>query len=200
MNRALTISVTALALGTALTGCSKSSSGSGLPMSTSTSESSAAAGSGSGSAPRVPSPLNTASLLSDACTGLSSSALSQLQLKAGYRRTNNSGPTCAWDSSATSSDTVSISPITTSKGGLSTIYDRKDKQEYFEPTTIGGYPAVFADPVDRRTDGRCSLHVGVTDDLEVLVFTQLSDGKAKTNPCPVAEDVATAMIDTLKAG
>ncbi|WP_370945782.1 DUF3558 domain-containing protein [Amycolatopsis sp. cg5] len=199
MNRALTISVTALALGAALAGCNKSNT-SGLPMNTPTSESNSAVDSGSGSAPRVPAPLNTASLLSDACTGLSSSAVSQLQLKTGYTKTNNSGPTCAWDSSVSQFDTVSISPITSSKTGLSNIYDRKDKQEYFEPTSIGGYPAVFADPVDRRKDGRCSLHVAVTDELEVLVFTQLSKSKAATNPCPVAEDVATAMIDTLKAG
>lgn len=200
MNRALTMSVTALALGAVLVGCNKNGSVTGMPMSTPTSDSSTADGTDSGSAPRVPSPLNTSNLLSDACTGLASSAVSRMQLKTGVSRTTKAGPSCAWDSEVAQFDTVSISPIVLNKSGLSNIYNLKAKQEYFEPTTIGGYPAVFADPIDRRKDGRCSLHVAVTDNLEVLVFTQFSKSKAATNPCPVAEDVATAMIETLKAG
>jgi hypothetical protein len=153
-----------------------------------------------GSAPKVDSPLNPAPLLSDSCAVLSSSQLSTLGLKTGKPRTNEIGETCTWQYSDGTSNTVNVVPMVPNKNGLSDLYDQKDQKAYFEPTQIAGYPALYADITDDRSRGQCSLYVGVTDQLAVYILTQLDDGADVTNPCPVADKVGAAMVQTLKKG
>jgi len=209
-HRGFVISFTLLTAAVALAGCSSGvkpgsagnipslsfSTQSTAPQSTSSSDSSGS----TGSAPKVSSPLNPAPLLSDACSGLSASQVSSFGLKTGQPRTIETGTTCSWRYNDGTSNTVNISPLVPNKNGLSDLYDQKDSKAYFEPTQIAGYPAVYTDIVDSRNRGRCSLYVGVTDQLAVFVFTQLDDGADVTKPCPVADKIGAAMVQTLKKG
>jgi len=191
----------------ALAGCSGVKPGSAgnipqLSVSSHATESPSSTDSGgsTGSAPKVDSPLNPAPLLSDACSALSSSQLSTLGLETGKPRTTGTGATCTWQYSDGTSNTLNIAPMTPNKNGLSDLYDQKAEKAYFEPTRIAGYPALYADITDDRNRGRCSLYVGVTDQLAVYILTQLDDGADVSKPCPVADKVGAAMVQTLKEG
>ncbi|TNC27238.1 DUF3558 domain-containing protein [Amycolatopsis alkalitolerans] len=197
--RAIQLGAAALAAAGALSACSGGTDVGSIPPATS----GAAASSSSAEqlAPRVPSPLPTDALVTNPCTG----ALSVDQVyKQGLnspgtpRQNQQTGPSCTWKSAAYDVNSVSITAVTPNKNGLSDIYANKPKDKYFEPTTIAGYPAVYADVQDGRSDGECSLWVGVTDQLAVYVLTQLGAGPNKSNPCPVAERVATAMVQHLQ--
>ncbi|MDT7724679.1 MAG: hypothetical protein QOI21_1255 [Actinomycetota bacterium] len=209
MHRGLTITFAVLAAGVLLAGCGgvkPGDAGNIGPMSSppspfqpSTSDSGATGS--TGSAPKVSDPLNPAPILADACAALSPAQLSSFGLETtGRSRTIESGPTCAWDYADGSTNTINISPIEANKNGLSDLYDQKAEKAYFEETTIAGYPAVYTDITDDRNRGRCSLQVGVTDQLTVYIFTQLDDGPDTSSPCPVADKIGAAMVQTLKAG
>lgn len=206
-HRTFVITFALLTASAALAGCGvkAGSAGNIAPMSSppshaTESTSSSDSGGSTGSAPKVDSPLNPAPLLSDACSALSSSQLSALGLETGKPRTIETGTTCSWQYSDGTSNTVNISPLEPNKNGLSDLYDQKDSKAYFETTQIAGYPAVYTDILDSRNRGRCSLYVGVTDQLAVFVYTQLDDGSDVSNPCPVADKVGSAMVQTLKKG
>jgi hypothetical protein len=153
-----------------------------------------------GSAPRVREPLDPTRLLVNACDALSPAHVDALDLEPGKPRTNEVGPTCSWDYADGSRNTVSVAPIEPNKNGLSDLYGARDEQAYFEETTIAGYPAIYSDITDDRHRGRCTLFVGVTDQLAVFILTQLDKGADVSNPCPVADKVGAAMIETLREG
>ncbi|WP_216212141.1 DUF3558 domain-containing protein [Amycolatopsis aidingensis] len=154
-----------------------------------------------GAAPRVPEPLPVDGILADPCTALSDTQLSQIGLTApGTNRDTRTGPECVWKSATFQDNSVSISPMTANDNGLDGIYANEPEDEYFEPTTIGGYPAVYANVIDSRSDGDCVLWLGVTDQLAVSVITQIARGPNETDPCPVNERVGEAMIEQLKRG
>jgi hypothetical protein len=203
-DRGLRSTFAVLTAGLLLAGCSgvkPGSAGDIAPMSSQPSPAPLSSNGGSsGSAPKVDTPLNPASLLADACAALSPSQLSTLGLNTGKPRQIETGPTCSWRYADGTSNTVNISPIEPNKNGLSDLYDEKDEKAYWEPTNIAGYPAVYADITDDRDRGRCSLYVGVTDQLSVFILTQLDDGANVSNPCPVADKIGAAMVKTLKEG
>jgi hypothetical protein len=86
------------------------------------------------------------------------------------------------------------------KNGLSDIYSVSAARSYalFQPTTVGGYPAAYADLADLRSAGTCALWVGVTDQLAVTIDAHMLEGVNKTNPCAIAEKFGAAMIEHLK--
>ncbi|MEU0530561.1 DUF3558 domain-containing protein [Amycolatopsis tolypomycina] len=198
MNRRL-IAVPAVALTVlALAGCSGKTRGTANPA-PSTAESSGQAA-GGGSAPKVPSPLNTASITSDACATLSSSARSTLSLGAGSPRSTDNGPSCTFQEAADPGNQIDVTTVTANKNGLSDVYDTKANDAYWEETQISGYPAVYAAAVDGRKSGKCGLFVGVTDELAVNILVQYDNGAGAADPCPVAQKFGEAMVQTLKEG
>jgi hypothetical protein len=103
--------------------------------------------------------------------------------------------------SATSDlNSIDVTPLPENKNGMSDIYANNDAHRYqfFQPLTIAGYPAADAESADDRSTGTCAIVVGVTDQLAVLLLTQIGAGVNKTNPCPIAEKVGAAMIEHLK--
>ncbi|PXY33808.1 DUF3558 domain-containing protein [Prauserella flavalba] len=115
-----------------------------------------------------------------------------------------SGPGCGWNVRGRGQSVV-VGIQTGNQqdgiGGLQGIYDAyQDGQfEYYEPTTVGDYPAAFSDISDKRDRGSCAMYVGIADDLTYSVYA----GPYTDDPdeaCPVAEQVAGAVIDTLKGG
>lgn len=55
---------------------------------------------------------------------------------------------------------------------------------------------MYASALDERDSGGCTLVVGVTDKLAVSVDASFLE----TDPCPVAERTAEAMIEHLQDG
>jgi uncharacterized protein DUF3558 len=207
-HRGLSITFAALTAGVLLAGCGVKEGDAGNigPMASPpppfnpSSTGSAPAGS-TGSAPKVSNPLDPAPILANPCAALTSAQLTTFGLEAtGRSRTNDAGPTCAWDYADGSTNTINVASIEANKNGLSDLYDQKAEKAYFEETTVSGYPAVYTDITDDRNRGRCSLQIGVTDQLTVYVFTQLDDSPDSSKPCPVADKVGAAVVQTLKEG
>jgi hypothetical protein len=206
-SRAFQLGAAALAVAGVLSACSGGNSGGvgSIPppasrSSADTSSSSASASGGSGGeAPSVPSPLPTSELTADPCSGLAPEQVTQIGLAGpGSGKQDQTGPECTWKSSTSQFNNVTIAPMTINKNGLSDIYANKSKDAYFEPTTVAGYPAVYAGISEDRAKGYCNLWVGTTDNLAVGILTIIGSGPNKSNPCPVAERVATAMIQHLQ--
>lgn len=203
-SRAFQLGAAALVAAGVLSACSSGNGGVGsipppAPGSSDAPSSSSVSSGGASGAPSVPSPLPTTQISSNPCTALSADQVSQIGLAgAGTMRQGAVGPSCKWRSATSTLNSISLTPATTVNNGLNAIYANKAKNQYFQPTTVNGYPAVYADTLDSRTQGDCSLWVGVTDQLSVAIMTSIGDGPNKSNPCPIAEKVATAMIQHLQ--
>jgi hypothetical protein len=152
-------------------------------------------------APRVSSPLDASTYLAQPCAVLSTKQLVTLHFPARGKPDTDSetaktaGPACTWQSDTRATQS---SFATGNKNGLSDVY-RGHEQGYFEfwePTTIAGYPAVFNDPTDLRSAGACGLNVGISDTLTILVAVEGSDA----DPCDPARQTASMIINTLKVG
>jgi len=155
---------------------------------------------GTGQAPRVPAALPVQGILADPCTALASTQAGTIGLLVKGTPANLAAPACSWTSATSTSNEVFISPVPENKNGLSDTYTISANQKYkvFQPTTVDGYPGAYADPQDDRPNGTCTLWVGVTDQLAVMVEAQIGTGVNKSNPCPVAAKVGAAMIEHLK--
>ncbi len=197
MNRRLVLpllAVTAAAL--VLTGCTGKRNGSASPAPSSDASSAPS----TGAAPRVPSPLDTSKIESDACAMISSSGRSDLKLGDGAPRQGPAGPSCTFQEAADPSNQIDATTVTANKNGLSDVYDTKANDEYFGETQVGDYPAVFAAVKDYRTDGQCGLWIGVTDQLAVQIMVQYGHGPGVGDPCSVATKFGEAVVSTLKVG
>lgn len=116
------------------------------------------------------------------------------------------GPSCGWFP-ANSGPTVGVVIDTVNRdmgtGGIRSVYDGKKAGliEYAEPREISGYPgypAVVAGDTDDVKAGQCPLHVGVANDLLVIVTVTNEDNPNQA--CPAATKVAASVLDTLKKG
>ena len=199
MNRAVRATTVALVALGALTACSHGSNPTSALPGASSAASSGPAASGQGKAPAVPAALPTDQLIANPCSALSDAQLTKLNMAApGKRSQDSKGRTCTWNGATNDANSAYIIPLTPNKNGLSDTYDSRAQFAYFEPTTIDGYPAVYANPTDMRSQGDCPVYVGVTDVVAVNVTVLLYQGPHVTNPCEVTKAVATAMIEHLK--
>ena len=165
-----------------------------------TSDRAGAAGGWTGSAPKVPDPVDTQTFTRDVCATLSEAKLSELGLYDTTPREGPTGPTCNWNFVESDTSRVDISAMELNPNGLSDIYDQRAEFGYFEPTEVAGHPAAYASVVDHRGVGDCALWVGINDQFAASVSTTLGTGIDDSRSCAIAEEVATAMVDTLKAG
>ncbi|GAB3574074.1 DUF3558 domain-containing protein [Amycolatopsis endophytica] len=150
-------------------------------------------------APRVPSPLVTDSLVRDPCTALSPAQAAEIGLaNPGELYPSPGGQGCRWQSAGYDANKIFVAPLGDQDTGLTGVYANRAQDNYFEPVTIEGYPAVFAANADLRGSGTCALWVGVTDQLVVNINSSILDGPNVTDPCPVVQTVATAMVRQLK--
>jgi hypothetical protein len=160
----------------------------------------------SAGAPNVAHPIDTTRFHTAPCSVLSPVQLQQLNVAApGQVVSSPAGPDCTWiDRNGPSKMTLGVI-FSTSSHGLKDIYSHKEDFKYFQQwPDIEGYPAVSALPIDRHTQGDCTVSVGVSNDLFVDVEAQLTGGANApsdyTDPCPRALKAATAVVQTLKGG
>ncbi|MGC7093295.1 DUF3558 domain-containing protein [Amycolatopsis lurida] len=211
--RLVGLTTAVLAAGALLAGCGGGKEGSAGDIPTATvpggkppasgspsGEESPAPGGSTGSAPKVSSPIDTEKFTGDVCATLSPAALSELGLGTGTPRQAATGPSCSWKFTEEDTNRVEIAAQEKNPNGLSDIYDQKDEFGYFEPLEVGGHPAVFASQTDQRASGSCGLYIGLNDQFAAFVSVRIGSGPDKSQPCPVVEKTAEAMIDTVKGG
>lgn len=104
---------------------------------------------------------------------------------------------CSWKRSEESLDSVDLSFIVENANGLGALYANKQSHEYFEPTEIADYPAVYASRVDSRDSGFCDLWVGVNERDVMHFMAVLASEETAEASCGLAADVAEATISTL---
>jgi hypothetical protein len=165
-------------------------------------------------APPVANPLDTTKFQQNPCASLTAVQLQHLRdsIDAGTEpksRTNSTGPACGWGASDRGSATLLDSAFLTAGSGLSSAYAQKSDYAVFDKLPdIQGYPAVVAMSVDGRSQGHCSIQVGVTDQLVVSVQISVSSvpgANGQVNPyykqpCTPAQQVAEAVMTTLRGG
>ncbi|WP_020669133.1 DUF3558 domain-containing protein [Amycolatopsis nigrescens] len=181
-----------------LAACSGGGEVAGTPNTTSAPPAQSSSATGPSEAPRVSTPLPTDALLNRPCDALSAAQTTEIGMVDPQSSQTATGPQCRWRSASDRNNTITIQAVTANKGGLDDIYFTKPQSAYFEPVQIGGQPAVYTSNLDARPSGTCVLWVGATDQLAVSVGAQISFGQNKTNPCPVAQRAATAMVENLR--
>ncbi len=152
-----------------------------------------------GEAPKVTNPLDATFLVSDPCAALSAGQLGELGLADGETRPNKEleSEACRWKRTEESLDSVDLTAFVGDTDGLNSVYANKDSSEYFEPTEVAGYPAVYTGLVDARDSGTCNLWVGVNDQAVLHIMTNLVSAESAEASCGLAADVAEAAITTL---
>jgi hypothetical protein len=192
--------------------CSIKADGQPIPLSTTSQSDNTTTSGGQSSdpahgAPRVEHPLDATRFIGQPCAALDQTQLATLAVqKPGIPTTSgavaeNVGPYCSWQypvGANGSVGSIGVGFLLGNKQGLSDSYRARDEFEYFEPTTVEGYPAVFTDRSDRRQDGECNIVVGISD---MLTFRSWESGRLDAQgSCDRAKQVAVAAMTTLKAG
>lgn len=149
-------------------------------------------------------PLDTTSFQQDPCLALTAEQAQSLTLPAeGKPRDMPLGNGCEWNNpNDTGSVTVHFSDR--DPRGLSAVYQAHEdgKYAYFEVLPpIEGYPTVAIDVIDDRDSGRCTVVVGVSDEITFEVpITQSLENIGVKDPCEVAILAAGMALQTMKKG
>ncbi len=171
--------------------CSQPTGGNGSPTSSTSSTTSASAS----GAPKVANPKNLKA--HKACQLLTPAQLQSL----GAASTPKEGTAvwgekdCEWGNDNLN---IGVSPDTTQGQGLAIVYENMSGTPSFQPLTIAGYPAART---SKQTIS-CSIGVGTSDTQVFLVdLTVLGVNRTNnTDPCAVAQTVATDVLSNLPAG
>lgn len=155
-------------------------------------------------APRVETPLDATRFLTQPCAVLTQPQLTTFGVSEPGKPTTtgavaeNAGPFCTWNADPSVNSTIGVGFVTGNKNGLSDTYRGRGQFDVFEPTTVDGYPAVYADSPDLRSSGICTIVVGISD---TLVYRATEQGGSKGQAaCDRVLQVAKAALATLKAG
>lgn len=155
---------------------------------------------GNASAPKVDNPVqNLDKFMQAPCDMLTGSDAAKLGFDSGTpQEVNDSqGPSCQWRND--NGDILSILLNAKQPLGLSGIYQNQtipNFYKYFEPVEIAGFPGVFQDSYDRRSNGACGLSVGVTDQQIIAISDRVDGG----DPCEVLQRAAEAAVMTMSKG
>ncbi|WP_172803374.1 DUF3558 domain-containing protein [Alloactinosynnema sp. L-07] len=152
-------------------------------------------------APKVDTSVDPGGFLKKPCLAFTEAQRKELGLADGEQRRAPLGEECNWRSNGGGSAHLSF--LEGNPHGLSGTYaaNKDGRLKYFEPTEVGGQPAVFASPDDARTKGACVLLVGMSDKLVFSMTVQQSPDKVGTgDPCQVTARVAGMALTTIKAG
>lgn len=197
----------ALALATVLAaGCAVNSGGTPTTGgSTPGASASVDAGGGPGGAPKIPSPqLDALKFWTKPCQLLRAGQVAALNVSgAGTTKDTKSGSSCTWENlDDPMAPRIQVEVSGNGKNGaegLSTVYQNKDRVDGFEPTQVGGYPAVHG---NTNNVGACDSMVGVQDRAMVVVTAYVHDTHSADYhaPCGYTDKIAQTVLQNLKAG
>jgi hypothetical protein len=156
--------------------------------------------SGDSEAPTVDKPLDIARFQRDPCRSLTTVQTQDLDLPPVGEPVAGRplGNACLWRNPETRGE----AEIQFSDQGLGALYRLRDRAAYFEELPpIEGYPAVARSEVDEREKGRCTVVVGVSDQVTFHVPTRLSPRDVgDRDPCEAAVEVAGMAVLTMRSG
>ena len=174
-----------------LTGCSGGTTGGSGTTTGSAGPATTASG---GGAPKVTTPLDISRFSQNACGALTATQLTALGVKdkspvSGTMKgiSGALGPNCAWLTSTNGTITIGFSTST----GLSYWYSGGGSPQRLPD--IDGQPAILSSPA---SNGGCDISVGASD----TSFYDATVGSAGSDPCSLAQQVATAIAQTIKSG
>lgn len=160
-------------------------------------------------APKVESPIaDVAGFEANPCSVVTAEQFRTIGLKSDEPRPNTdfaAGSGCDWFFEPIDVGTINGSFMKANSEGLSNLYAKDKAGEWglFEDAGIvEGYPAVFANRHDERSDGYCDIEIGLRDDLTYHVGVSASSDESpfRKDPCGAAKKVAALVIKTLKGG
>jgi hypothetical protein len=183
-----------VAVAVLLAGCNATTTGAPAP----TTRTSTPTATGSGGAPKVAKPLNGSGPAATPCSSLTQSQLTDLGITTvqGHDASITGVAICSWTDDTTG-DGIGISWQTRLGDGLATLYSERAQQGYWQPTTVDAYPAVFADLADLRSQGDCSLDVGVSDQLSFTSKYTSTRPEIGSKSCQLAQQAAADVIKNL---
>lgn len=195
-----TISIAAITLATALTitACDSEVKGQPAPPAGTSAAGAPSSPKEFTKAPPVTDPLDATKYVADPCASLTPAQYQAFRAGTGQKDPTN--PICAWKvDQADTRITVAFTPEV--QQGLSGVYAQNDigfwEDGYFTPTTVSGYPAVYASIIDSRPQGICQLNVGLNDKL---YFFSLVSSRPGSDSCTAAMNVAEKVLETIKKG
>ncbi|WP_370947378.1 DUF3558 domain-containing protein [Amycolatopsis sp. cg5] len=146
--------------------------------------------------PQVPKPLETGRFDKEPCAVLTAAQARSVYLL--VKSELGQGATCQWRDAHLNGVRITF----TSGDGLRGTYTKRAPGTgYFEPTTISGFPAVYAGQADQRNIGRCSMTIGLRNDEIMTVESDLGNASpVASGPCDVVKKAAEAAITTIKRG
>lgn len=153
-------------------------------------------------APKVETPLDVARFEDDPCAMLNSAQTKELNVPATGEPTEVAfGKGCVWRN-AQSRGRVEVQFFSTIKRGLSAVYHEAKSSNfpYFEQIEdIEGYPAVAFDLGSGKPTARCSVSVGVSDQLVFTTRGYLSGANmGQKDPCEMTARAAGMMMKTMR--
>ncbi|MGH3877623.1 MAG: DUF3558 domain-containing protein [Actinophytocola sp.] len=207
--RALLVVVIGAAL---VTGCTATSSGEPAPETPTETESSASPSSveqpddlPSDGAPKVANPLDASQFEQDPCRALTQAQATELNIvHPGEPYEGSFGNACEWQGPDRDGGRVAIDFLSDDRRGMSSVYRSSDRGEFafFEPLdSVAGHPlAAFGIADSRESEGYCAVAVGITDELVVTVFLNLSRVNVRhKDPCEIGAQVAEMTLTTMGA-
>lgn len=160
-------------------------------------------------APRVPAPLDPASLEKTPCAAMTADQVASLgaPLKSAVPKTDDpTGPVCNWNfatADGPSSTSGAVFTADPTHGGISGLYGKQQTGGLtkFEPFSVNGYPGVIYDAATNSMPGSCGLAVGLRDDLTYTISVDLDVLKKPfADSCEVGKKVAGYVIQYLQKG
>lgn len=152
-------------------------------------------------APPVPKPLNVGLYLDpkNICLILGLPQLHKLGMReptSGGGEASPYGPTCAYGDhgKGASGVVVGFQP----KFSLEDAYERRNDWPYFEPGEVQGYPLVTGTAGDARKDGRCTVHLAVTNSISSDIQFSETNTRNGEKACDLARKTADEVVTTLK--
>jgi hypothetical protein len=158
-------------------------------------------------APPVPHPLNADAMVKKPCSALTPAQVAALKIVPIDVDVSADalGTGCTWTSHQPGTG-VDVGWLTYGARGLAGLYAQRSQQAYWQPATVSGYPAVYADGEDQRSVGDCVVAVGVTRQLYFFVeYTIGPLGSIPASPtnstesCGRAKQTAADVIQNLLA-
>lgn len=179
--------------------------GKATPTSGTSSPASPSSGQQPGAAvPTISNPLPASVIQRDPCSVLTSTQIDGL-----FTGTPTQSPvqdtgaakSCSW-SDLDKGSLVGVQLVYAWKDGLRTVYNTQSQGGFFKVLQpVQGYPVVAYGPHDERSQGRCSVAIGIADNAAFDIDVTLARSVVgQADPCQDANHVADLAVTTLKGG
>ncbi len=156
------------------------------------------------SVPPVPNPVsNLDKYKQEPCAMLTKQQATSIGFPETEDATEKGQPGCRWRGHRDSRVTIALQ--SGEKWSLASYYkvhaQDSDAYAYFEPTTVAGFPSVFATDFDDRDSGSCAMTVALTNQDVLRMSNALFLGTdQRDKPCEQLREAAELAVKTISSG